>query len=59
MIISLYSPFIACISAIPSTPVFGAGLGGGGGGMSLKVRATRKGDVDLFTGILEGGSEGV
>lgn len=32
MMISLYSPFIACISAILSIPVFGAGLGGGGGG---------------------------
>jgi len=32
MVISLYSPLIACISAILSTPVLRAGFGGGGGG---------------------------
>ena len=33
--ISLYSPFIACISATLSRPIFGAGFGGGGGGKSF------------------------
>lgn len=39
MMSSLYSPFAACISAILSTPVFGAGLGGVGGGKSIAVGA--------------------
>ena len=60
--ISLYSPFIACISAIPSTPVFGAGFGGGRGGASPDGklrRATGAGDGDRFNGTLGGGSEEV
>ena len=41
--ISLYSPLIACISAIRSIPVFGAGFGGGAGGVSAE------GDLDPST----------
>lgn len=54
--ISLYSPLIACISAILSIPVLGAGFGGGAGGVSAE------GDLDpsiaeeaLLRGLLEEG----
>ncbi len=55
-VISLYSSLIACISAILSIPVLGAGLGGGtGGGASLDVVGVpTSAEVALAIGLLEG-----
>lgn len=56
MMISLYSPFIACISAILSIPVFGAGLGGGGGGGAAPEEALDPIVADLVDRLAEGAS---
>ena len=57
-VISLYSSLIACISAILSIPVLGAGFGGGtGGGASLEldvVGVPTSAEAALAIGLLEG-----